>query len=195
MYSSDLGQIVGRSLIHVVIQPVGVEQLPGAAPAYHRDLVGIVAREVVGGHRNVQPLVDVPPVLLGQGVRVVFRMPHHKELTAVLCLDGVYPGVGGDCDQLQTGSVADVLLPHLSVAGMGGIEYIVEAPEQGRAGLEDPVLIDAEQLLREGTLLDPVVEVQSCLGAPADVEGGVDMGAAPGHDLAQLGPVVHLIEL
>ena len=167
-----LCNVVRRGLIDIVIQPVGVEQLPGAAPAYHRDLVGIVAGEVVGGYRNVQPLVDVPPVFLGQGVRIVFWMPHHKELTAVLGLDGVYPGVGGDCDQLQTGSVADILLPHLGVAGMGGVEYVVEAAEQGRAGFEDPVLIDAEQLLRKGTLLDPVMEVQSRLGAPADVEGG-----------------------
>ena len=39
------------------------------------------------------------------------------------------------------------------------------------------------------------MEIEPRLGAPADVEGRVDMGAAPSHDLAQLRPVVHLIEL
>ena len=37
--------------------------------------------------------------------------------------------------------------------------------------------------------------VQRCLGPPADVEGTMDMALAPLHDLTELIPVFHLLEL
>ena len=51
---------------------------------------------------------------------------------------------------------------------------------------------DAEDLLGQRLLGGAVVIVQSGLGTPTDVEGGVDVGAGPVHDLAQLVPVVHV---
>ena len=52
----------------------------------------------------------------------------------------------------------------------------------------------AKELLWQGVLSDAVVVVKSCLGPPADMEGGVHMGLAPLHDFAQLRPVVHLFK-
>ena len=49
--------------------------------------------------------------------------------------------------------------------------------------------IDAGELLREGIFGDAVVVVETCLRTPADVQGAVDMGFAPVHDLADLIPV------
>lgn len=56
------------------------------------------------------------------------------------------------------------------------------------------MLIDAEELLGQSAFLDAVMEVQPRLSSPADMEGGVDMRTAPGHDLTQLRPVLHLVE-
>ena len=78
---------------------------------------------------------------------------------------------------------------------MGGTEHIVKAAKQGGTGLEHPVLVHTEELPGQGALLDAMMKVQPRLGAPADVEGGVDVGAAPRHNFAQLRPVVHLVEL
>ena len=50
---------------------------------------------------------------------------------------------------------------------------------------------DAEDLLGQLILGDAVVIVQSGLGTPTDVEGGVDVGLGPVHELAELAPVVH----
>ena len=43
-------------------------------------------------------------------------------------------------------------------------------------------------------LLDAVMIIQSCLSTPANVEGGMDMGLAPLHDLAEFLPVVHIFK-
>ena len=37
--------------------------------------------------------------------------------------------------------------------------------------------------------------VESGLSTPADMQGGVDVGAGPLHDLAQLVPIVHVSEI
>ncbi len=53
----------------------------------------------------------------------------------------------------------------------------------------------AEHLLIQGMLGDPVMVVQTCLCSPADVEGAVDMGLTPLHDLTQLRPVVDILKV
>ena len=54
---------------------------------------------------------------------------------------------------------------------------------------------DAEHFFGQGVLLDAVVVKKPRLGAPADVQGGVDVLLAPLHDLAQLVPVFHVAEV
>ena len=51
-----------------------------------------------------------------------------------------------------------------------------------------------EELFGQRALGDAVVIIQRGLGAPADVEGAVHVGAAPLHYAAELGPVVDLLE-
>ena len=89
----------------------------------------------------------------------------------------------------------DIALPHLGVPGVGGLEDVVKAAEQGGIGFKYPVVEHAEELFRQRTLLHAVVEVEPRLCAPADVEGGVDMTAGPLHDLTQLVPILHLGEV
>ena len=57
------------------------------------------------------------------------------------------------------------------------------------------MLEDAEHLLVQQLLADAVVVIKPRLRTPADVEGGVDIRLAEVHDLAQLRPVVHLLEV
>ena len=52
-----------------------------------------------------------------------------------------------------------------------------------------------EQLFVQRPLGNAVVVKQPRLRPPADVEGAVDVGLGPRHDLAQLRPVVHLLKL
>ena len=122
-------------------------------------------------------------------------MTGDEKLAGILTLHGKDPGVSGDGQQLQTGRGTDIALPHLGVPGVGGLEDVVKAAEQGGIGFKYPVVEHAEELFRQRTLLHAVVEVEPRLCAPADVEGGVDMTAGPLHDLTQLVPILHLGEV
>ena len=138
-----------------------------------------------------------PSSPLFRGFDDVFQAPHSRYTEVYESDIRTIPelellSVSGDREELQLRDGADVALIHLGVPGVGGLEYVVKAPEEGGAGLEDPVVKDAEELGGQGVLLYAVVIVEAGLGAPADVEGGVDMGFGPGHDLAELLPVVHL---
>ena len=67
--------------------------------------------------------------------------------------------------------------------GMGGVKHVIKAPEQNRPLVIRMMGIDPEELLRQLLFLDAVVIVQSRLSPPADMEGGMDVGLAPLHDL------------
>ena len=147
------------------------------------------------GHVNVQTSVHVPLVLQGQGVPVILQVTQQEELAAVLGLHREDSGLLGDGQHLQIRDLADVLLQDLGIAGVGSVEPVVKAPEQGGGGFEHLVVENAEELFLQGVLGHPVVVVQPRLGPPADVHGGVDVGFGPVHDPAQLFPVVHLFKV
>ena len=193
--SVDFGDVVGGSLIHVVIEPVGVKQLACAPPADNGRPGGVIVGKIVIGHMDGQPFVPIPEVFFGQRVRIVLGVPGDEELAGVLALHGENTGISGNGEQLQAGGRPDVALVDLGVPGMRGLEDVVESPEERGVGLQDPVVEHTEELFRQGALLDPVMEVEAGLGTPADMERGVDMGLGPLHDFAQLIPVVHLGEV
>ena len=80
------------------------------------------------------------------------------------------------------------------MSGMWGVKHVIKAPEQNRPLIVRMMGIDPEELLRQQLFLDAVVIVQSRLSTPADMEGGMDVGLAPLHNLGQLLPVVHLLK-
>ena len=80
------------------------------------------------------------------------------------------------------------------MTGMGCIKLVVKAPEQNRPFVIRMVREYTEELFRQGILFDTVVIVKSRLGAPADMEGRMNIGLAPLHDLAKLIPVVHILK-
>ena len=190
----DILHIVRRRLVHVVIQPIGIEQIRAGSPPHDRLAGGVIVGEIVGGRLDGQSCVLVAEVLILQGVRVVLGVTHDEDLLAAgghgaehACL----LRAGQDADLLHG---LDILPLGGGVAGVGDVEHVVVAAEQHGAVVVQGMLVHAEELLLQGVLLDAVVVVEACLGAPADMQGGGDMGLAPLHDLAQLGPVVHLLE-
>ena len=194
-FLGDSAEIIGSGLVDVVIQPVGVQQLARAAPVDDGGQAGVVAGEVVGGQVRVQPPLHVPEILLGQGVVIVLRVREHKESPVVRALHPEHPRLVGQSQDLQLRLFQQLLHGHLGVAGVRGVEAVVKAPEQRGALADDGMLKNAGQLVGQGTLLHTIMVVQPRLGSPADVEGGVDMGTGPVHDLAKLPPVVHLLKL
>ena len=128
-------------------------------------------------------LAFVPKVLPLQGVRVIFRVAGDKNLPALLIHNDVHPGFFRGSQNFQPGHCLDVLPQDGGVPGMGGVKHIVKAPEQNRPLIVRMMGIDPEELLRQLLFLDAVVIVQSRLSPPADMEGGMDVGLAPLHDL------------
>ena len=191
----DLAGIVGGGLVDVVVEPVGVQQLPGAAPVDDGGQAGVAAGEVVGGQVGVKPPLHVPEILLGQGVVVVLRVGEDEKAAVVRALHPEHPRLVGQGQDFQLRLFQQLFHGDFGVAGVGGPEVVVKPPEQGGAPADDGVLVYAGQLAGKGALIDAVVAVKPRLGAPADVEGGVDVGAGPVHNLAQLVPIVHLLKL
>ena len=183
-------------MVDIVVEPVGVDQLAGGAPPDNGGLVGVVVGEVVPGHLDVQPPVHVPPVFLGQGVSVVFQVAQEEELAAVLGFSQRTPRPPPTRPGLPDRGLCGCPPPALPVCREWGvIEPVVKSPEQGGGGFEYPVVKDPKEFLGQGILGNPIVVVEPRLGAPADVQGGVDMGFGPLHDLAQLLPVVHRLKV
>ena len=91
--------------------------------------------------------------------------------------------------------IENFLLVNAGVAGMRCKKLIVKSAEQRLFWMHDRVLIDAGELFGKQMLLNAVMIIQTCLCAPADMERGVNMGFGPFHDLRQLVPVIHLLEV
>ena len=81
------------------------------------------------------------------------------------------------------------------MAGMGCIENVIKASYQRYSSSHHRMGIDAKEFLRQRCFGNAVMMIQSCLGAPADMEGTRYMLFAPVHDLAKFIPVVHFLKL
>ena len=77
---------------------------------------------------------------------------------------------------------------------MHGIETVVEAADQRALRLHQIMLEHAARLCRQVVLLDTVMMVEPRLRAPTNMQRRVHMRGGPIHDLAELGPVVDLLE-
>ena len=73
---ADSADVIGRGLVHAVVQPVAIEQVGAGAPAHRRFPAGIVLGEVVQGKLDVHPGVQVPEILLFQRVPVILGVAH-----------------------------------------------------------------------------------------------------------------------
>ena len=65
---TDGHDIVGRSLVDEVIEPVGEQQIRVASPAHHGVFGIVITGEVVGRGLDGQTCVFVPEILLFQGI-------------------------------------------------------------------------------------------------------------------------------
>ena len=192
--STDGHNIIRCGLVDEVVQPIGEEQVRVAPPADHGRLGVIVARIVVSGYMDGQSLVLVPQIFLFQSIRVVFRVTGHKNLTPMLGHNGIDTCLfrGGQNAQLRM--CFNVLPENRCVPGMGSVENVVKASQQDGALVVRRMGEDSKELSGQLVLWNAVMVVKPRLGAPADMEGGVDVGFAPFHDPAQLGPVVHFFK-
>ncbi len=154
----------------------------------------VVTRIVIHRHMDGKSLVFIPEILLFQGIGIIFRVAGDEDLPSFLTHDSVNPCFRRGGENLQPGHLFNIHPVNGSVPGMGHPKLVVKAPEQNGPLIVQVMGINAEKLLGQGMLLNPIVVVQPCLGAPADMEGGMDIGLAPGHDPAQLRPVVHFLK-
>jgi len=71
-------------LIHVIVQPVWIENVSMWSPLQSRFLCVIIIRIIIDRHFDVQTFILITFVLLVEGNPVIFRMSHHKNLAAIL---------------------------------------------------------------------------------------------------------------
>ena len=140
------GQVVGRLLIQEVVQPVGKQQVGVRPPGVDGRLGGVIMREVVARHLNGQPLVKIPPVLITQGVPVIFRMAGDKNPPAVLVAYQIDPRLRRGGQDIQFRAVGHILFKDFRVAGVGRQEPVVEPPHQWMLRDKIVMLKNAEHL-------------------------------------------------
>ena len=190
----DFGDVVGRTLVNEIVEPVGEEQMRVPTPRNERGLRRVVVGEIVLGNGDGFALRKVAEVLVFEGVRVVFRMSRDKNLFSLLGGNGVDARLLGGGEDFQILDLFDILAKYRRVAGLGHHEYIVEATEENGAFVIEGMGEDAEHLGGHEVFLNAVMVVKPCLRPPTDVKGTVDVGLAPLHDFAEFGPVIHFLE-
>ena len=88
------GQVKGRFLIHVVVDPVGKQQVRVSAPAHVWGLARVVPGEVIHGDRDRYPGSHVAVVFQLERQWIVLRMAGDEDLAAVTSRERVDPGLG-----------------------------------------------------------------------------------------------------
>ena len=73
-------------------------------------------------------------------------------------------------------------------------EFVIKSPEQNGTLVIGMVRIYTKQLFRKLLFLNSVVIIKPCLRRPTDMEGGMNMGLTPLHNLAQLMPIIHILK-
>lgn len=189
----DAVLVVGGLLVHAIVQPVGEEHGRMASPPDDRVLARIVILEIVARNLGVQSSQGVPLVLIGQGLAVVLEMTGYEDLVP-LGHHYPYPGLWGGRDDVKMRVGGDVLGQDLGMPGVRHEEALVESSHERLVGAYKALLIDARELGFKMVFLYAVQVVQAGLGAPADVQRGAGMVPGPIHYLAQLVPIVHLLE-
>src|SRR5699024_10249148 len=89
----------------------------------------------------------------------------------------------------------DIRRVYRRISRVRHIEHIVKPSEKYRVFVVHRVRENAEKLLWQKMLFDAEVIIQPRLRSPAYMEGGADVGLAPLEYLAQLLPVLDLLEL
>ena len=164
---------------------------PRTARRLRRVVVGIV----IGGQRDIEALGHVAIVLGLQRAAIIFGMPEHEEVATVNALRDIDARLVGNGDQLKLRMRLDVLGVNLGVARVRRHERVVEAAHERGEGLHHIMAEHAEHLLRQLVLRHTVMEVDASLRTPANMEGRVHVRGRPLHDLAQLVPIVYVLEV
>ena len=182
-------------MVYIVVQPVGIQQLSMTAPGCVGRLGGVIVGEVILGQRVGDALPDVAGVFAQQGVNVVFGVAEYEEIAAVHALGQVNASFVGNCQKLQQRVALNVFCIHFGIARVRRHEHVIEAAHQRRARFEHLVGEHANTFFVQLMLGYAVVEEDAGLSAPANMEGAMHVSLAPAHDVAQLFPVVHLLEV
>ena len=148
-------KIIRGGLINEVVQPVAEQQICVGTPGDHRLPGRIIIRIVMFGNMNRLILGKVTQVFLLQGVGIVFRVPHDKELLMMFCINGIDAGLCGGGKDPQARDSLNILAEDGGVPGMGSVKDIVKPAEQNALPVVYRMRIDAEQLFGQGCFRMP----------------------------------------
>lgn len=62
-------KLKGRFLIHIIVQPVAVEQMGMGAPVHEGSSCGVIIQIIMGGHAGISILYRDPDDILHPGYR------------------------------------------------------------------------------------------------------------------------------
>ena len=87
----------------------------------------------------------IPYVFLMQGIAVVFRMTHNKDLPSLFCHAQKHPCPLGLRHHRQPGAVMNRFRRRGGMPAVGNIEYVVKPPHQRHLPVQNPMGINPEQ--------------------------------------------------
>lgn len=143
----------------------------------------------------MEPFVPVADELLLQGAAVVLEVPQDEDTADVLGRDDVDAVIGRTGQDRQGRMAFDSGVVDVRMARLGDEVTVVEAPQQGMVFHGQVILVDAGKLFRQEMFLDPVMVIQSGLGAPAIIKDGKDVALGPFHVFREFLPVVDVFEV
>ena len=117
---------IWRLLIDVVVEPIAVEQIGVGAPVLAWGLGGVVVGEIAVRDLDGQTFAEVALVFVFEGVAVVLRVTHDKNLASIARCGNVGSRLLRPCQEMEIGTCLDILAASASVARVRGKECIVE---------------------------------------------------------------------
>jgi hypothetical protein len=187
--------IIRRGLVYEVIQPVSKEQGGVAAPGGEGLLRIVVAREIVLGDLRIDARQLVTGVFFIKSIGIVFRMTCKEDLTSLAGGNSINACLLGGGKYSEIPNCLNVGSVYGGVSRMRNVENVIKTAEKNGSLVVNNVGINARKLLGEGLFLYSIVVVESCLRAPTNVKGGMNVGLGPLHNLAKLIPIVNLLKL
>lgn len=97
------------------------------------------------GNINIKTFVDIPKVLVGQRVRIIFRVAGDKEAAVVLAFDSKNSGLIRYGQQVLGSGGPGYIQMVFRMPGMGDIKDIIKSPEQGGLFFYNSMWEDTEQ--------------------------------------------------
>ena len=146
-----------------------------AAPGGKGFLCIVVTGEIVLGYFRVDACKLIASVFLIKSIGIVFGMSCEENLAPLSGGDGINARLIRGSENTKIPHCLNIGSVYRSVARVRNVENVIKATEENGSLVINYVRINTGKLFLERSLIDTIMVVESCLRAPANMKGGMNV--------------------